>query len=67
MKLRHHMTSADILNASAPETDPEAARTLREIYVAARYGENREITPAQVQTAKAALKQLRTSSHRSDK
>lgn len=64
VKLRQFMTSADILDASACGADSEAARTLREVYVAARYGENTEITPEQVQIAKAALKQIRASSRK---
>lgn len=64
VKLRRFMTSADILDVSSFEADSEAAKTLRQMYVSARYRENSEPTPEQVQTAKAALKQIRTSSHK---
>ena len=64
VKLRGYMTSADILSAVSSQTNRNAAEKLREVYVAARYRENSEITPEQVQTAKLALKQIRGASQK---
>lgn len=56
LKLRKNQTSADILKAVSPATDPEAASRLRELYLAARYDDKREVTAQQVKQAREALK-----------
>ena len=58
--LRNHMTSADILDAAAYATDREAAKSLRQVYIAARYNEKADISTEQLAAAKAALKRIRS-------
>lgn len=61
MKLRSHMTSADILDLSPDTTDQQAAKQLRELYIIARYKEKTEISGEQVSAAKSALRRIRSS------
>lgn len=59
LKFRKNMTTADILEKISPSTDTAAATELREIYLYARYNDRVEITPAQVDAARDALKRSR--------
>lgn len=59
LKRRENQTSADILNAISSTTDRSAAAALREEYLHARYDHDNEVTQAQVDRAKAALKKTR--------
>lgn len=57
-KIRKDHTTAEILeNLSAGANSAPAAR-LREIYLHARYDENREVSRAEAEAAKAALRQI---------
>ena len=59
MRIKPSHTSRDILEHISPDTDLAAAASLREVYLKARYDENSQITPEDLSSAKAALKQLR--------
>lgn len=59
LRLRAHHTSADVLRQIAPDTDPQAAARLREVYLRARYDEKGSITAQDVAEAKSAYKKLR--------
>ena len=52
-------TSQDILHRISDDTDGTAAAELRELYIRARYDETHEVSQAQVEAAKAALKRSR--------
>lgn len=56
LKLKTNQTSEDILRLVTSDTDPDAAARLRQVYLAARYDESRDITPDQVKAAKDALR-----------
>lgn len=60
LSIQKDYTSMDILSLSSTSTDKKAAAQLREIYLHARYDKNCEISRAQVDAAKAALKKCRT-------
>lgn len=57
--LKQDYTSEDILQRISEDTDEKAAAELRALYIRARYDENHEISRAQVEAAKAALKKSR--------
>lgn len=59
LKRRQDQTSLDILEELPKQSNAGAAASLREVYLHARYREQGEISPAQVEQAKAALKQSR--------
>lgn len=59
--LRSNQTSEDILSSVSPEADTASAAQLREIYLAARYDESRDISREQAEYAGAALKRYRDS------
>lgn len=59
LKRKPSHTSADILQRISSTTDADAAAELREVYLHARYNETADITPAQVEAAKNALKHSR--------
>lgn len=59
LRLQTNQTSQDILDGIRPDTNPEAASQLRDVYIAARYDETREVTPEQVRQAKSALKRTK--------
>lgn len=59
MKLYHHYTSEDVHRHLTDNTDSEAAQTLRQVYLSARYDETREVTTQQLKTAKDAMKRIR--------
>ncbi len=59
VRLHHHYTSQDVLEHISPDTDSTAAAVLREVYLSARYQENRKVTPEQLKTARDALKVIR--------
>lgn len=56
LKLRRHHTSADVQRKLTVDTDPVAADQLRQVYLAARYDENCDITAQQLSAARAAYK-----------
>lgn len=56
VQIRRNHTSLDVLNRISPQTDPEAAKALRTVYLSARYDETREVTPDQLRAAQNALK-----------
>jgi hypothetical protein len=56
VKLRKDQTSLDILERISQDTDPEAARQLREIYLQARYDTAGEVSRRQLEEGKKALK-----------
>ncbi len=60
--LKQDYTSKDILQRVSKDTDEKAAAELRALYIRARYDESHEISRAQVEEAKAALKRSRTGS-----
>lgn len=57
LKRRHDQTSLDILEELPKQANSRAAARLRDVYLHARYHDSEEITPQQVELAKAALKQ----------
>lgn len=57
IKPRH--TTEDILSCISGQTDRDAAETLREVYISARYDESRDVNRLQVDTARQAMKQIR--------
>lgn len=57
--LKQDYTSEDILQRVSKDTDEKAAAELRALYIRARYDETHEISRAQVEAAKAALKKSR--------
>ena len=59
LKIYRHYTSADVQKRLTGGSDPEAAQGLRQVYLSARYDENREVTAQQLKTARDALKQIR--------
>lgn len=62
--LKKHYTTADILQkVSAPETETAAAQ-LREVYLSARYDEQREVTRQQADAARSALRSIKSNSRR---
>ena len=62
--LKKHYTTADIMQkVSAPETETAAAQ-LREVYLRARYDENREITRQQADAARSAVRSIKAKSKR---
>ena len=62
--LKKHYTTADILQkVSSPETDTAAAQ-LREVYLSARYDEQREVTRQQADAARSALRSIKTKNKR---
>lgn len=57
--LKKHYTTADILQkVSNPETETAAAQ-LREVYLSARYDEQREVTRQQADAARSALRSIK--------
>lgn len=56
MKLRRSDTSADVLERISPETHPESAAQLRQIYLQVRYDDRKSVSRSQVELAKLALK-----------
>lgn len=60
LKLRTDYTSGDILARISDDTNQAAAAELREIYLRARYDEQTDISRAQVDAAKEALKKSRS-------
>lgn len=56
LKRRRSQTSADILAGLSERANHNAAAELRELYLAARYDETRDVTNEQVKAAKNALK-----------
>lgn len=56
VKLRKDQTSLDILERISQDTDPEAARQLREIYLQARYDTAGEVSRRQLEEGKKTLK-----------
>lgn len=59
VKLRKNYTTEDILQRISDDTNPAAAAELRQIYLHARYDEEHEVTPEQVEAAKNALRRSR--------
>lgn len=59
LQLKKDYTSEDILRRVSKDTDEKAAAELRALYIRARYDENHEISRAQVEAAKTALKKSR--------
>lgn len=57
--LKQDYTSEDILRRVSADTDEQAAAALRELYIQARYNDHHEISRAQVEAAKSALKKSR--------
>jgi len=60
LKRTTNQTSLDILNQISADTDREAARQLREVYLKARYAPSAQITPEDAAEAKAALKKAKS-------
>lgn len=60
LRLKKYDTSGDILRKSSPDSNKAAAAALRQIYLQARYDEQREITREQADQAKALLKKIRS-------
>ena len=54
-------TSADVLTSSALVADAETSLALREVYISARYDEEREVTGEQVKAAKQLYQKLKES------
>ncbi len=63
LKLKRSDTSADVLRRIHPETDPENAGKLRQLYLIARYDDRQTISRSHVNAAKQACK----SAHRAKK
>lgn len=59
LSFKKDYTSQDILHRISDDTDGTAAAELRELYIRARYDETHEVSQAQVEAAKAALKRSR--------
>lgn len=59
MRLQKSDTSADVLAHIHKDTDLPSASALRQVYLAARYDDRQNITRAQVEAAKRALKGTR--------
>lgn len=57
--LKKHYTTADILQKVSTSETEDAARRLREVYLHARYNEEGEVTRAQVDAAREALKTIK--------
>ena len=60
LRLKKYDNSGDILRKSSPDSNKAAAAALRQIYLQARYDEQREITREQADQAKALLKKIRS-------
>lgn len=58
--LKPHYTTADILRKVATPANETPATQLREVYLRARYDEEREVTREQVDAARDALKSIRS-------
>ena len=57
--LKKHYTTADILQKIANPENESAAAQLREVYLRARYDEEREVTREQADAARNALKKIK--------
>lgn len=59
VRIKTQYTTADILSRVSHGTNRGAAAELREVYLRARYDEQREVDPSQVNAARDALKQIK--------
>ena len=58
--LKSHYTTADILQKVSTPANETPAAALREVYLCARYDEEREVTREQAEAARDALRNIRT-------